>query len=95
MQGATEGSATAAVVQPAYAVVVQHAPDGVVIHVSGQGDRQGGLDAESVVAFLSSLDAEQLEKDVLGGLGMLEDEGETSFTVALLQRLITIAKGEW
>jgi hypothetical protein len=76
-------------------VVVQHAPDGVVIHVSGTAERQGGLDTESVVAFLSALDAEQLEKDVLTGLGALEGDGEVSFTKALLARLIVIAKGEW
>jgi hypothetical protein len=76
-------------------VVVQHGLDGVVIHVSGTANRQGGIDTESVVAFLSALDAEQLEKDVLTGLGTLEGDGEESFTKSLLARLIVIAKGEW
>jgi hypothetical protein len=81
--------------QAPYNVSVVPFSGGVSITVSGGGSCQGGLDIESIVSFLSSLDAEQLEKDVLGRLGMLDGDGETSYTHALLQRLVTIAKGEW
>lgn len=94
MQGATDPTP----VQPgqgALSVVVQHEQGGVLIHVAAPGGRQGDLDTGSVVAFLSALDAEQLEKDALGDLGMLEDGGEVSFAQAMLNRMITIAKGEW
>lgn len=78
-----------------YNVSVVPFEGGVSITVSGGAPRQGGLDTDSVVAFLSALDPDQLEKDALEGLGMLDGDGETSFTKALLARLITIAKGEW
>lgn len=81
--------------QTPYQVTVQHGGNGVLIQVTGGGSCQGGIDTESVVAFLSALDPDQLEKDALDGLGMLDGDGETSFTKALLNRLVTIAKGEW
>lgn len=51
------------------------------------------MDTEAIVTFLSHVDAELLEKEALGDLGMLEG-GEGSFTVALLSRLIAIAQGQ-
>ena len=51
------------------------------------------VDTEAIVGFLSHLDPETLEKDVLGSLGMLES-GESSYTAALLRRLIAIAQGQ-
>lgn len=56
---------------------------------------QDGPDGEMIASFLSSLDAHQLEKDVLEGMGLLEGDGESNFTTALLKRLATIARGEW
>ena len=57
--------------------------------------RQGEPDGEAVASFLSALDAQQLEKDVLGGMGALEGDGEVSYTAALLKRVAAIARGEW
>lgn len=90
----TEATSTEANSAP-LSVVVGHHPGGVTIQVMAPAACQGGIDTESVVAFLSALDAEQLEKDALDALGMLDGEGEDNFTRALLARLITIAKGEW
>lgn len=90
----TEATATEAPQQP-LSVVVGHHPNGVTIHVQATGSCQGGLDTESIVAFLSALDAEQLEKDVMEGMGLLDGDGEDSYTKALLKRLVTIARGEW
>jgi hypothetical protein len=78
-----------------YNVSVTPFEGGVSITVSGGGSCQSGLDTESVVTFLSALDAQQLEKDVLEGLGMLEGDGGPTFTQALLARLVTIAQGAW
>lgn len=81
--------------QAALSVVVQHEADGVLIHVRGAGSCQPGIDTESVVAFLSAIDPEQLEKDALEALGMLDGDGESSFTKALLHRLVQYAGGTW
>jgi hypothetical protein len=64
--------------------------------LSGEGIvRQSQADGELIAGFLSALDPSQLEKDVLEALGPLSDDGQTSFTAALLARLAAIAKGEW
>lgn len=78
-----------------YNVSVTPFEGGVSITVSGGGSCQGGLDTGSVIAFLSALDPDQLEKDALEGLGMLDGEDGTSFTKALMARLIAIAEGTW
>lgn len=57
--------------------------------------RQGQPDGELIAGFLSAIDPQQLEKDVLEGLGALEGDGENSYTAGLLKRLAAIAKGEW
>lgn len=57
--------------------------------------RQQDVDGEAIAGFLSAIDPEQLEKDVLEGMGLLQGDGETSFTAALLKRLAVIAKGAW
>jgi hypothetical protein len=57
-------------------------------------ERQRDADGDLVASFLSAMDAQQLEKDVLLNLGALEGEAG-GYTQALLQRLITIARGEW
>lgn len=81
--------------QAGLSVVVQHEANGVLIHVTGAGSCQSGVDTESVVAFLSAIDPEQLEKDALEALGLLDGDGESSFTKALLNRLIQYAGGTW
>lgn len=91
MQTAPEGTAA----QTPYNVTVQHGASGVLIQVTGGTSCQGGIDTESVVAFLSAIDPDQLEKDVLEGLGALEGDGPGGPTAATLARLIAIAKGEW
>lgn len=78
-----------------YNVSVTPFDGGVSITVSGGGSCQGGIDTASVVAFLSALDPDQLEKDALDALGLLEGDGQGSFTKALLARLIAIADGSW